>query len=240
MGQGRCVPGVLELAEHLGIGDELGRKGGRQGKEMAQQDRLGDLAHLEHVAGKDRFDEGVGDVALPGRLVFREGCGPRIAAEVDPLLQIPAEGVTALGIPPVIAAMQEEPAGQALGQPLLHQQGRRSEDQDANLRCCRAAVPEKLEGLAPSPHLLHLVENEQDRTARWGAVGNGAAPLGLDPGRIQGNGAVGGGVDGWNADGFLNWRAMVVFPTCRGPIRTWMTGVGRESSLRRVDKRGRS
>jgi len=204
MGQGRRVPGVVELAEHLGIGDKLGREGGRQGEEMAQQDRLGDLAHLEHIAGEDRFDEGIGDVALPGRFIFREGCGPRIAAEVDPLLQVPAEGGTALRIPPVVAAMQKEPAGHTLGQPLLHQQGRRPEDQDADLRRCWAAVPEELEGLAPSPHLLHLVKDKEQRTARWGAVGNGAAPLGLDPGRIQGDRAVGGSIDAWNADGFLN------------------------------------
>jgi len=76
MGKSRRVPGVLKLAEHLGVGDALGRKGGCQGKEMAQEDRLGDLAHLEHVAGKDRFNEGVGDVAFPGGFVFREGYGP--------------------------------------------------------------------------------------------------------------------------------------------------------------------
>ena len=123
MCQGRRVPGVMELAEHLGIGDELGRKGCRQSEKMAQQNRFGDLAHLEHIAGKDRFDEGIGDVALPGQFVVCEGCGSGIAAEIDPLLQTPAEGGAALRIPPVVAAMQEKSAGQALGQPLLHQQG---------------------------------------------------------------------------------------------------------------------
>lgn len=49
-----------------------------------------------------------------------------------------------------------------------------------------------------------LVKDEEDRAARGGAVGNSAAPVGLDPGRIQGNRAVGGSIDGGNADGFLN------------------------------------
>jgi hypothetical protein len=47
--------GVFGEVLDVGIGDELGRKGGRQGEEMAQENRLGDLAHLEHIAGEDRF-----------------------------------------------------------------------------------------------------------------------------------------------------------------------------------------
>ena len=51
---------------------------------------------------------------------------------------------------------------------------------------------------------MQFVQNEKDRVARCGSSSNGEAPLGLDPGGIQGYGAVGSGVDDWDADGFLN------------------------------------
>jgi hypothetical protein len=46
--------------------DRLFPFGGRVGDEdissgSLQDQRLGDLAHLEHIAGEDRFDEGIGD-----------------------------------------------------------------------------------------------------------------------------------------------------------------------------------
>ncbi len=42
VGQGRGVACVLKLAQHFGVGDDLGRKGRGQGKEVAQQRGLAD------------------------------------------------------------------------------------------------------------------------------------------------------------------------------------------------------
>lgn len=57
MGQGGGIAGVMKLTEHFGVRNTLRRKRGGKGEEMTQQDRLGNPAHLQHVAGKHGFDE---------------------------------------------------------------------------------------------------------------------------------------------------------------------------------------
>ena len=204
MGQGGRVAGFVKLAQHLVVGHDLRRERGGEGEEVTQQDRLRDLAHLQHVAGHHGLDQGIGDVAFPVGLVFRERRRPGIAAVVEPLLQIPAEGVAALGIVPVRAAVQKEPAGEALDQALLHQQGGRAEEQHTDFGHCAAAVPEQLEGFAPPPNLLQLIEDQKHRGAGRRPLRGGPAPGGLDPGRVQGNRAVGRRINGRDLDGLLD------------------------------------
>ena len=81
MGQCIRVSGIVELAKHLGVRDGSGRQCIRQGEEMAPENRLGDFTHLEHLAGEDRFDERVYNVALPGGFVLHERRGARIITQ---------------------------------------------------------------------------------------------------------------------------------------------------------------
>jgi len=87
---------------------------------------------------------------------------------------------------------------------------------------------------------LHLVQNEQDRAACCGRLGSGEAPLGLDPGGIQGYGAVGSCVDCWNADRFLKLPGNGGLADLPGTDQDVNDRRRPRKPLRRVDKGARS
>jgi len=57
--------GIGELAKHLVIGKHLRRVVRCQGKQMPEEDRLGDSLHLHNIAGKNCLYQRIGHVLLP-------------------------------------------------------------------------------------------------------------------------------------------------------------------------------
>ena len=183
MGQGGGVARVLELARHLGVGEDLARVQAPQLEQAAQQGGLVHPRPQQHVPGDGRLDQGVEYVACP---TF--GLGPqrrrsRIGAEEQVLVQGPSEGVTHLGEAPVGEAQDLEAPGQALGEAPLDQQRRRGHQHD--LQGCFVAgvgVPEAFHGLGPAVDLVDLVERQQRADAvRRSGQQPGRLPLLDDP-----------------------------------------------------------
>ena len=190
MGEGRRVAGVVELAEHLGVAELLPGVAAAELEQPTQECRLVHPGEQEHVAADRGLDQRIEDVPPPAGLVADQRRGPRVAAEEDELVEGDPEGGPHLRERPVRDAEDLEPAGQALGEPLLHEQRRRSE-QD-HLQPATGAgvlVPQALDGLGPAGGLLDLVDHEH------GAGGAGLEacrlPLLRDPLRATERGLVG-------------------------------------------------
>ena len=75
MGQRRGVARVLELAQHLGVGQDLAGIHTAQLEQPAQQRRFVHPGEQQHVAGNGRFDERVADVARPPSRMSRQRRG---------------------------------------------------------------------------------------------------------------------------------------------------------------------
>jgi hypothetical protein len=90
------------------------------------QEKLLGIGSQERVE-RDAFDQRVRHVMFPLDRAVDEGDRPRIAAVIEPAVQVPPERLAALGPGPVRAAVEEKSSGETLGKPALQQQGRRSE-----------------------------------------------------------------------------------------------------------------
>src|SRR5450830_1141467 len=107
---------------------------------------------------------------------------------VQERVEVPAEGVAALGEGPVRRAHGLEAPGEALGQAALHEKRRRTEKYHADVaRGPRVGVPLGLHLLGPARRLLHLVEDQDGRLTLL----PGGAPLLGDPLGAERHGAVG-------------------------------------------------
>jgi hypothetical protein len=84
---------------------------------LPQQGGLRDRLHRQHVPRDRRFDQGVADIGAERDVVAGKQRRCRIAAEVDPLLEVPAEGLMTLRKRPVKTSVEKEAAGHALVRP---------------------------------------------------------------------------------------------------------------------------
>jgi hypothetical protein len=180
VGEGCCVAGVDELAEHFIVGEDLGGMVGSEAEEVAKEGGFGDGFELEDVAGEGGFDEGVVDVAKPEVGVADVGCGPGVAAVQEPGVEIPTKGLAHFGPVPMGATVEKESAGEAFGEPFLKEEGRGAEEEGAEF-AGGVGVPEAFDFFAPATDLLNFVEDEPDGAGGSGGEMEGGGPLGLDP-----------------------------------------------------------
>lgn len=136
----------------------------------------------EDIPGDRCLDECIGNVSPPRFLIMGEGRCTRISSKEEPAVQVPTEGLSALPKRPVGTSVEEEPARQALGQPLVDEERRRSQEERADVaRGSPVAIPESLDDLAPAADLLDLVEQEQDRSSPGRLGASSQPPVRFNP-----------------------------------------------------------
>jgi hypothetical protein len=161
VGQGGGVARLLELPEHLRVREDLPGVAAPQLEEPPEERWLVHPRQQEDVAGDGGLDERVADEAGPPLGVPDQGCGPRIAAEKQVLLQREAEGRPHLAEGPVGDVQHLEAARQALCQATLDEKRRRTEQHHLERPLPAGVfVPQSLDRLGPAGCLLHFVEHQ--------------------------------------------------------------------------------
>ena len=120
-GQGGGIAGVIELAEHLGVRQDLTGVGGCQLEQPLQESRLVDPCQREDVALDVRLHHRPENVVAPAVLISDQTVRLGVASEVQVVRQVVAERGGDFGERPVCYADRLEAAGKALAQAGLHQ-----------------------------------------------------------------------------------------------------------------------
>ena len=217
VGEGRRVAGVVELAQHLGVAELLAAVPAAELEQPPQEGGLVHAGEQEHVAADGGLDERIEDVAAPARLVADQRRGARVPAEVDVLVEGDPEGGPHLRERPVRDADDLEPAGEALGQALLHEEGRRSQ-QDHVQRPRPARVSSSHRRLTDSDQPAAFWTSSITRTAPAGPVSRRAAShcAAIHSGpRSAGSSALTKRTGTGSPS--TAWATSVDLPTCRGP-----------------------
>lgn len=198
MGKRDRVAGILELTNHLVVGEDPSGIRARQIEQPAQQRRLVYPGQQQDVAGDDRFDERVADIARPAVRLAYERRRARIGAVEEVLLQGPAEGRSHLGEAPVRQRDHLETPGQAFSQAPPDEQRRRAKQHDLQREAgARVGIPQVLDRLGPARDFLHLVEHQECAAfSRLGGEISRGSPLLLNPLRVTQRRFVGAGITG--------------------------------------------
>src|SRR5665647_1714966 len=191
--QGGGVACVLELAQHLGVAEDLPVVLTGQVEQPSEQRGLVDAGEQQHVAGDGGLDERVEHIATPAGRRSDERRGARVSPEVQVVVEAEAERLLHLRERPVGQVQLLEAACQALGEPARDEQRGGAEDDHLEGRAgARVFIPQSFDGLGPGRHLLHFVEHEH--TAIGARTRPSSRPLLADPrGALQGR-LVGAGV----------------------------------------------
>ena len=135
-------------------------------EEPPQERRLVHPREQEHVTRDGGLDEGVPDRAHPPAVILHKRSGPRVAAMEEEALERPAERLPHLRRRPVGQMEDLEAAGQALREPALDQERRRSEQHHLEQTLGPGVfVPQPLDRLRPAGGFLHFVEHEDGTPA---------------------------------------------------------------------------
>ena len=144
-----------------------------------------------------RFDHRILQVTAPAGRVIGEVRGAWVPTEEEIALHLPPEGLLHLGERPVPEMDRLEPAHQALGEAVMHQQRGRTEEHDVQ-RATRNRVlfPQSLHRFRPTDHLLDLIDDQHGALVRI-RVGQepGGLPLLGEPFVASEGRLVGGGVE---------------------------------------------
>ena len=156
---------------HLVERDDLPRVATAHLEQLAQKGGFVHARHCEHVFLDVGLDQGVADVGTPALLVGNPAGATGETAEVDVLVEREGEGIVHFLERPMGHAKDFVATGEALAQPLLHEQRRRAEQHDMHGHAgASGGIPQSLHDTRPLRHRLDFVENENERDAVCGRV----------------------------------------------------------------------
>jgi len=162
-GQGGRVARLVQLPEHLVVREDLSGILRPEAEQLLEEEGLVHPLQRENVAFDVGLDHGPEYEAPPPGLIANEGRRTRVAAEVEVAVEIEVEGRRHLGERPVGELQDLVAPSQALGQPALHEERSRTQQDDVERETCEPVlVPESLHRLGPVRDLLDLVERQDE------------------------------------------------------------------------------